>query len=163
MSATGLRNLDTALQKTNIWLRDIAEELHWEDDRNRAYMALRVTLHAVRDHLTVEEAAHFGAQLPMIIRGVYYEGWKPSKVPVKDRHLEGFLAQIRDNYNQAPGSSLIDPTRVCRAVFEVINEHVTAGEVNDVRGMLPQEIARLWPEPRMGGDMGQQPQPGSPA
>ncbi len=73
---TGLEVFDSTVQKTNIWLNDILEELHWED-RNKAYMALRTTLHALRDRLTLEEVAQFSAQLPMLIRGIYYEGWDP--------------------------------------------------------------------------------------
>ena len=74
---TGLDVFDTTVQKTNVWLKDIMQELGWED-RHKAYMGLRTTLHALRDRLTPEEAAQFGAQLPMLIRGLYYEGWTPT-------------------------------------------------------------------------------------
>jgi uncharacterized protein (DUF2267 family) len=71
MSATGLEVFDTTVQKTMVWLKEIMEELHWED-RHRAYLALRGCLHQVRDRLQVEEVAHLGAQLPMLVRGIYY-------------------------------------------------------------------------------------------
>jgi uncharacterized protein (DUF2267 family) len=60
MSATGIPAFDNTLQKTQIWLNDIMEALGWQD-RHRAYLALRGTLQALRDRLTVEEAAHLGA------------------------------------------------------------------------------------------------------
>src|SRR6266851_4782007 len=72
MSTTGLEVFDTTVQKTNIWLKDIMQALGWED-RHKAYVALRITLHALRDRLTPEEASQLGAQLPMLIRGLYYE------------------------------------------------------------------------------------------
>lgn len=77
MSATGLEVFDTTLQRTHTWLKDLMLVLGWQD-RHKAYRALRATLHALRDRLTVEETAHLGAQLPMLIRGFYYEGWDPS-------------------------------------------------------------------------------------
>ncbi len=73
MPMTGLESFDTTVQKTNIWLKDIMQEEGWED-RHKAYLVLRSVLHAVRDMLTIDEAAHLGSQLPMLLRGVYYDG-----------------------------------------------------------------------------------------
>jgi uncharacterized protein (DUF2267 family) len=75
----------------------------------------------------------------------------PSRVPVKERHLEQFLSHIRDRFDQAPGGDLIDPQRIAQGVFAVMNNHITAGEIEDVRGELPNEIARIWPSPSANG------------
>ena len=77
MSMTGLEVFDTTVHKTNHWLNDAMHELHWQDKR-KAYQAMRYTLHALRDRLTVEESAQLSAQFPMLIRGFYYEGWDPT-------------------------------------------------------------------------------------
>ena len=92
MSATGLDVFDTTLQKTHLGLNDLMEVLVCPD-RHRAYRALRATLHALRDRLTVDEVAQLGAQLPMLIRGFYYEGWDPSGKPLRERHRAQFLAR----------------------------------------------------------------------
>jgi uncharacterized protein (DUF2267 family) len=134
--------LDLPLQKTHIWLNEITDELHWED-RFRAYKALRGGLHALRDRLTVEEAEHLGAQLPMLIRRLYYEGWTPAEKPSKTRSKDEFLAPI---WEQFRGDPEIDPERMARAVFRVLAKRVTEGEVQDVKGMFPKELAELWPE-----------------
>lgn len=146
MTHTGLQNIDSAIQKFNLWLKSLDEKLHWQD-RRKSYKALKVTTHAVRDHLTVNQSAHFSAQLPMVLRGMYYEGWVPSRVPVKERQLQQFYDRIRDNFDQAPGGTLIDPERLVTAVFELYNEHVSAGEIGDVRSELPGAIRNLWPDP----------------
>ena len=151
MSATGLQNIDSAVQKFNIWLRDLDEKLAWQD-RRKSYAVLKTTLHAIREHLSVNQSAHFTAQLPMILRGAYYDGWVPSRVPVKERQLQQFYDYIRHHYDQSPGGRLIDPERLVVAVFELLNEHISAGEVNDIRGDLPSAIRELWPEPPPAGD-----------
>jgi uncharacterized protein (DUF2267 family) len=141
MSATGLDVFDTTLHKTNSWLNDLRQVLGWQD-RHKAYLALRVTLHALRDRLTVEEVAQLGAQLPMLIRGFYYEGWDPTGKPLRVRHKEQFLAQIEQQFK---GDDRIDPERVAHAVFMVLAKRVTDGEIEDVKHVLPAEIRDLWP------------------
>jgi uncharacterized protein (DUF2267 family) len=144
MSATGLAVFDTTLQKTNGWLKELMDELGW-DDRHKAYLALRATLHALRDRLTVEEVAQLGAQLPMLIRGFFYEGWDPSGKPRRERHEEQFLIRIGREFSEdargGPDQSLSD---IARAVFTVLARRVTEGEIEDVRHVLPAELRELW-------------------
>ena len=146
MTHTGLQNIDSTIQKFNVWMKALDKKLHWQD-RRKSYKALKVTLHAVRDHLTINQSAHFSAQLPLVVRGMYYESWVPSRVPVKERQLQQFYDRIRDNFDQAPGGNFIDPERIVTAVFELLNEHISAGEIGDVRSELPGAVRKLWPEP----------------
>jgi uncharacterized protein (DUF2267 family) len=140
MTQTGLTEFDSALQKTQIWLKDLMERLGWED-RRRAYFALRVVLHALRDHLTVDEVVALGAQLPMLVRGFYYEGWHPADKPLKERKKEAFIAHIAESFRD-PG---VDPEQVVQAVFQVLTDHMTAGEIKGIKQCLPSEIRSLWP------------------
>jgi uncharacterized protein (DUF2267 family) len=140
MSATGLDVFDSTIQKTNIWLKDLMELLG--GDRHKAYQALRAVLHALRDRLTVEEAAEFGAQLPMLIRGIYYEGWNPTGKPVKERHREQFLARIQQQFK---GDAETNPEILAQAVFSLLQMRITQGEIEDVKHILPLEIRDLWP------------------
>jgi uncharacterized protein (DUF2267 family) len=145
MSVTGLDVFDATLQKTNNWLQDLMQALVGTD-RHEAYAALRATLHALRDRLTVEEAAQLGAQLPMLIRGFYYEGWDPTGKPLRVRHKEEFLALIERQFRDGGlCDDLVDPERVARAVFRVLAQRVSTGEIEDVRHVLPAEIRDLWP------------------
>lgn len=115
--------------------------LDW-DDRHKAYLALRATLHALRDRLTVEEVAQLAAQLPMLVRGFYYEGWDPTGKPEKVRHEDDFLVRIGHGFRE---DDTIDPERVARAVFALLSAQVTAGEIEDVQQILPMPLRRLWP------------------
>jgi uncharacterized protein (DUF2267 family) len=140
MSATTIKAFDTTLQLTNAWLHELSEELG-TDDRHRAYHALRAVLHALRDRLSVEEVAALGAQLPLLVRGIYYEGWHPGDKPLKTRR-EDFLAAIREAFRDDPD---VDPEGVIRAVFRVLSSHVTAGEIDSVKHLLPAKLRSLWP------------------
>ncbi len=142
MSATGLSVFDTTVQKSNLWLRDLMEELGWEE-KQKAYDALRAVLHALRDRLAVEEVAQLGAQLPMLIRGIYYEGWHPTHKPERMRHKGEFLSRIQKAFKV---DDLIDPETVARAVFTVLEKRVSAGEIQDVEAVLSTELRELWPE-----------------
>lgn len=142
MSATGLDVFDKTLQTTNIWLNEIMEDEDVGADRQRAYHALRAVLHALRDRLTVEEAAHLGAQLPLLVRGIYFDGWHPAHKPQKIRDEDEFLARIGEELTQI---GPLGPRDAAEAVFRVLDRHVSAGEIQDVKGMLPRDFADLFP------------------
>jgi uncharacterized protein (DUF2267 family) len=141
MCDTGISAFESTVHTTTVWLKEIADRMGWLD-RSRAYHALRAVLHALRDRLTVEAAAALGAQLPMLVRGFYYEGWHPHGKPLKERHKEEFLAHIAEGFRNDP----VDPEEVAQAVFEVIGRHVTAGAIEGVKRSLPAEIRSLWEE-----------------
>jgi uncharacterized protein (DUF2267 family) len=140
MTSTGIDVFDTTVQKTNAWVRDIMDELHW-DDRHKAFQAMRVVLENLRDRLTVEEAAQFGAQLPVLVRGFYYEGWRPAHKPEKIRDRQEFLSRIQDSFATDPS---INPDRVTRAVFKVLARRISDGEIEDIRRVMPPELEELW-------------------
>jgi uncharacterized protein (DUF2267 family) len=90
---SGLEALDHAVQVTRVWINHLDERLGWEN-KPRAYRLLKAVLHGLRDWLQINESAHFAAQLPELLRGVYYEQWRPAIVPVKKRSKADFLARF---------------------------------------------------------------------
>ena len=127
-----------SLQTTDRWLKEIMGELGWAD-RHKAYTALRATLHALRERLPVDECAQLSAQLPLVVRGVYWEGWNPSCT--KPEHGT-FLKEVHAAFKHDPKT---DPEQVARAVFKALASEISAGEMEDVRSILPQPIRRLMP------------------
>lgn len=143
MSASGLPVFDETVHLTNIWLKDLMQELGWED-RHRAYLGLRLTLQALRDHLSVDEAVDLSAQLPMLIRGFYFEGWRPAHKPLRDRSQEAFIERIYQGFRQNPTDEPIDPAEVATAVFGLLSRKISEGEVEQVKKTLPKGIRELW-------------------
>jgi uncharacterized protein (DUF2267 family) len=133
---------ENAVQTSNRWLNELMDELGWQD-RHRAYLALRVVLHALRDRLTAAEVVDLGAQLPTLIRGMYYEGWKGTAQTPRVRRKEEFLAPIGDAFRDDPE---LFPEQIAWAVFKILKAHVSAGEIDDVKHALSREIRSLWPE-----------------
>jgi uncharacterized protein (DUF2267 family) len=144
MNKSVITVFNKTLEKTHIWLRELMEELDWEDE-HKAYSALRVVLQTLRDRLTIEETAQLGAQLPMLVRGFYFEGWDPSGKPVKERHQTDFLARIGVYFKD---DELAIPEKIARAVFKVLAKHITEGEIRDIHRVIPGELRMLWPKER---------------
>ncbi|HTJ59023.1 MAG TPA: DUF2267 domain-containing protein [Devosiaceae bacterium] len=138
---SGHESFDHAIQEANIWLKKVDERLHFED-RRHAYSSLRATLHALRDRLPPESAVHLSAQLPMIIRGLYFEGWHPSGKPTAERTLEEFCARIEQ---ELPPKFHMDGKTVAEGVFDVIWTELDEGEVAKVIDQLPVPLRSLWP------------------
>jgi uncharacterized protein (DUF2267 family) len=142
MSATGLEVFDTTLQKTNEWRQEIMQEFGTEN-RQQAYLILRATLHALRERLPLEPMAHLGAQLPMLIRGFYYEGWSPH-LGIYQWHRDEFLARVLMHMGRTDVES-IDPEAAVRAAFQVLSRKIDPGEVEKMIHVLPLEFRDLWP------------------
>lgn len=146
MSMTGLQAFDSTLQKTHEWLNDLQQEMNLES-RQKAYLVLRAGLHALRDRLTIDEAAQLGAQLPMLIRGFYYEGWRPAASPIKLRTKDEFLSLVLEYLQVTPTAQAvdIDPEEAIRAVFQVLHRRISEGEVESMKRMMPEALLELWP------------------
>ncbi len=141
MSATGLNVFDMTIQETNHWLRIVMDELK-TDNRRLAFAALRGVLHTLRDRIGVANAVHLGAQLPMLLRGAYYEGWRPSETPSRERHIEDFLDHVGA---ELPRKLQLSPAEAVRASFAALAECLDRGEVDKLGGILPAEFRLLWP------------------
>lgn len=141
MSATGLDVFDKTLQTTNIWLDQIMAKLG--PDRQVAWHVLGAVLRALRDRIPIELAAHLGAQLPILVRGTYYDQWNPEKEPLKMRSADEFIEHVsRGLANIRP----VDVPDAIRTVFGVLNTHVNEGQLRKVREALPEQVRAMWPE-----------------
>ena len=142
MSISGLAVFDETIHTTNVWLKDLMERLEF-DDRGDAYRALRETLHVLRDRLPVNTAVALSAQLPMLVRGFYFEGWRPGASPTGERSAEEFTGHLSTALKRNRPER--DPVEIVRAVFDVLNDKVSAGEIDNVKSCLPPKIRDLWP------------------
>lgn len=140
MTKNALPVFDDTVHTTHIWLKEIMAELH-TDSRRDAYRALRLVLHSVRDHISVQQSSNLAAQLPLLLRGVYYEGWNPSHVPNRDRTLEAFLSTLKEADFSGVGFS---PADIARRVLLVLETKISPGEIDDVKDNLPKQIRQLW-------------------
>ena len=141
MSTTGLEVFDKTLQSTHIWLDEIMEEIG--PDRHLAWKVLTTVLQALRDRLPVELAAHFGAQLPLLVRGGFYAGFDPSTMPTRWHTAEEFRQHIAANLADARAVGAID---AIDAVVGVLDRHLSPGQVGKVYRALPKQIRELWPD-----------------
>jgi uncharacterized protein (DUF2267 family) len=138
MAETGYSAFDTTIEKANHILNDIEHAYGWpRQRRNQSYAALRTVLHALRDRLPVAESAQLAGQLPMLVRGIYYEGWNPSDVPVK-MDKAAFLARISQEFTYAVDGG---PQRLVETVLSAMRRHISEGQLADVKSILPKDLA----------------------
>jgi uncharacterized protein (DUF2267 family) len=133
MNSTGVTALDHTIQQTNVWLKGVQDELVLAN-RHEAYRALRVVLHALRDRLPPEVAIKLGAQLPILVRGFYYEGWHAAGTPTRERRLEDFADHVA---LELAGDFPVDALAAARGVFEILWEKLDLGEFEKVLNHLP--------------------------
>lgn len=153
---------DSSIQRTDEWLDDVMKELNIKNRRN-AYRVLKATLQALRDRLTPQEALDLASQLPLLIRGSFFEGWDIPNVPLKISSKEEFLALIEEKL-QPTGLDLgiwdtselglefeseiegIELEFIARGIFSILDRKISKGEIEDIKSNLPQDIKEIWPK-----------------
>jgi uncharacterized protein (DUF2267 family) len=143
MKLTGLDVFDSTIQRTNTWLKELMQEMNVSDYR-KTYLAFRSVLHAVRDNLSSNDALVFGDQLPMLIRGFYFDHWNPAAKRVPLRTRNDFLSAV-SAFLVRDGDTTSNAEAVARAVFRLLDRKVTEGEIADVQHLMPVAILDLWP------------------
>ncbi len=139
MTTAQLDVLDRTVEKANIWINELAAELDG-GDRHEAYRVLRAFLHTLRDRLPVEQTAQLAAQLPLLIRGIFYEGWRPSRTPLHYRDPVEFVDSVR---REALLAGDTEASFAVRAATKVLRRHVSAGEIEAVMRTLPETLRSL--------------------
>ncbi|MGW5559751.1 DUF2267 domain-containing protein [Micromonospora sp. NPDC003944] len=133
---------ESSLDKTNLILKDIEDAYGWpKERRNQSYAALRTVLHLLRDRLPVDESVEFAQQLPVLVRGIYFDGWVPSDVPIK-LNRDDFLYEVRQGF---PYDAEGGAERVTQVVLDTLRRHVTQGEWQDVKQTMPKDLATMMP------------------
>jgi uncharacterized protein (DUF2267 family) len=110
-------------------------------DKQLAWKVLSTVLHKLRDRLTLNLAAHLGAQLPLLVRGVYYDQFEPGKMPSEFRSRDEFVAEVTQWLSD---SRPVDPEEAIRSVFRVLSRHISEGQINKVRDALPKSLRQMW-------------------
>lgn len=139
--STGLPVFDTTVQETNEWLRRLEAELR-PCDRHQAYGALRAVLQVLRDRLPIEGVAGLSAQLPILLRGVYFEGWRPLDRPSDIRDLQAFADRVAPHL---PPGFPRQPNEAVQAVFTVLGARLDPGETRKIVEYLPRPLRAVWP------------------
>src|SRR5688500_6231342 len=109
-------------------------------DRQVAWKVLSVVLHKLRDRLPVELSAHLSAELPLLVRGVYYDQFEPAKQPA-DWDLEEIVQEVAEWLSDIRP---VNPTDAIRAVFTLLSRHIPRGQITKVQNGLPQDLRDFW-------------------
>ena len=139
MSATGLEVFDKTIQTTHVWLGEIMDRIG--SDRQVAWKVLGSVLHVLRDRLPVELCAHLGSQLPLMIRGLYYDQFTPARQPSGCGTPEEFTAEVAEGLRD---TGAVDPDDAIWTVFSVLERHLSEGQLTKVRHALPRGIRMAW-------------------
>ncbi|HYG15052.1 MAG TPA: DUF2267 domain-containing protein [Bacteroidia bacterium] len=132
-------------EESNRFINDVADELG-TDDTGMALRVTRAVLHAVRDRITPDDAVQFGQGLPMMLKGIYFDQYDISRTPVVIRSTRRFLEYIQDKNRFAAVSDFRYEDGVIRAlqaVFTVLENHMSIGQVDHVLNLLPAEVCEL--------------------
>jgi len=140
MTPDGLDALDHSVLVTHLWINELGGAMGW-DDKRRSLRLLREVLHGIRDHLPVVENAQLAAQMPTLLRGIYFEQWRPGHAENRHGSLDRLLERLDSLFGD---DALFDAEVALAAVLDLLCAKISAGEIDDAVGCLPHEIRDFW-------------------
>jgi uncharacterized protein (DUF2267 family) len=143
MPHSNVTQLSHACQQAQEWIKNLASRPPFEVEE-QAYAYMRAVLHTLRDRLTVEEAVHLASHLPTLIRGVYYDGWKPASAPDKIKTQQEFYQRVEGCFGGLAHAGTVDTVSGTNAVLAFLEENIDAGELRHVKGQLPRDLQGLF-------------------
>lgn len=141
MSTTGLDVFDRTLHLTNIWLDEVMEAVG--PDRKLAWHVLGAVLRTLRDRLPPELAAHLAAQLPLLVRGTYYEHFRLAHHSEPIDSEEDFLDHVAA---ELEGMRPVNLHKATTMVLSVLQQHIAPGMTEKLKHALPHHTRALWPD-----------------
>lgn len=134
--------LENNIHQTMDWIYAIEEACHWdEDNQKRAFAALRAVLQELRNLLPLEYVVQLSDQLPLVIRGIFFENWDPNSISVQEIKKEDFLDAIAKTLYPYRD---IDVEEITKGVLQVLGEKLPAGELGKILKNMPREIKELY-------------------
>jgi len=141
MSETKIDAWEIEINRSSAWVDDLTRRLGWHD-RKLAYNGLKATLHALRDHLDVEAAATLAQALPALLRGDFFDGWRPGDKPLALSSREEFLDRVHEGMHR---NIAVDSELVVRAVFALLQERLAESDAEEIKATAPSLLRGLWP------------------
>jgi uncharacterized protein (DUF2267 family) len=140
---TSIPILDKNIHQTMTWIYAIEDTCGWDNDNpKRTFAALRAVLHTLRDMLPVESAIHLSAQLPLFIRGLFFENWSTHSNKQKIRKSQDFIIQVAEELAPYPDMNV---SEVIKCVLQVLSERISVGEYEKILAILPKELKYMFP------------------
>ncbi|HVW19153.1 MAG TPA: DUF2267 domain-containing protein, partial [Solirubrobacteraceae bacterium] len=79
-------------------------------------------------------------QLPTLLRGVYFEGWRPAAAPSGPRDVDAFLERVA---GEAGLAGETEASVSVEATMTLLRRHVSEGEIADVLAVMPGPLRGL--------------------
>lgn len=138
-----MKTLKHDIEKVYEWLNEIEGRAGWlEPNHSKALAILRAVLQEIRDHIPINSLAHFSAQLPLVIKGMLFEGWNPEHNHIKQRKSEEFIAAVIERLPESYQYNDIDIE--IDAVITTLANKIDYNEFEKLFKILPENIRKLF-------------------
>lgn len=135
-------HFDNYAQAGNAFLKKVATELG-SPDMDHTFRVVQAVFYVLRDRITAEESMHLISELPMVLKAVYVNNWEIPDIPRKYETKEEFLGEVHRAIITGDVDFGTSAEEEVQAVFRVLKDCISEGEINHVKGQLPREIAEL--------------------
>ena len=134
------------LQEASGFFKNLATQLGTPDDIDHAVRVLKGVFRALRRRIIPDDSLHIVSHLPLVLKGMYVDGWTINEPLSEAQTLDEFLFDIRNNTERKANADFASDELARKKITAVLNalkQFISNGEMRHVRDELPREIAQM--------------------
>jgi len=132
--------------EANAFIKNLALQMGDPDNTGLAIRVTKSVFKTLRRRITPEQSMHLISQLPLILKGLYVDGWELSEKLSDSQTWDDFLAELRNAALPSSGTDFAGDEharKMVAAFFNTLKQYVSDGELNHLKSQLPPMIAEV--------------------
>lgn len=143
-------NFETFAQDAHTYINELAHELEHPEEKKRVLQIWRAVMHTVRDRIQLGESFQVIDPLPMILKGIFVEGWKYTEnPPLNYETLEEMKTEVKNlqrRYGEEDFPWKKSTEEIITITIGSLKKFLQGNQVRQILDQMPKEIKTYMPE-----------------
>ncbi|MEX0646842.1 MAG: DUF2267 domain-containing protein [Balneolaceae bacterium] len=135
------------LHEAHDYFNHLAAELDHPNEKKRVVIIWRAVMHVIRDRIHIAESLDLISPLPMVLKGLYVEGWKYHESPLYDfetlAQMKTQVKALQNKYGEAEFDWSKPTEEIISITLKSLGRYVPETQLEHIKNMLPDDVKQV--------------------